>query len=249
MNHLEGDDFAKPLHKDTYPAIDSRKVDLTGKSVFITGGSKGIGKATTLSFAKAGASFIAVGARSNLQSLEKAVLDAAASAGRKPPHFLPINLDITSKQSVDEAVAEVEKKFGKVDILINNAGALEPPAPVAETDPEIWWNTWVVNVRGPYLVTRAFLPLLLKGDSKQIVITASAGAFALTLGFSAYQTGKLALLKFAEFVDAEYGDKGILIYSIHPGAVLTEIFDSMGGLPEIMSGSKSMVDPDSPSFK
>ena len=246
--HKLGHYFAEPLHKDTYPAIDSGKADLTGKSVFISGGSKGIGKATTLSFAKAGASFIAVGARSNLQPLEKAVHDAAVSAGKKPPQFLPISLDVTSKESVEDAAAEVKRAFGKLDILINNAGVVEAPVPIADGDPDIWWNTWIINLRGPYLVTRAFLPLLLKGEYKTIVITNSVGAFGTLPGLSAYQSGKLALLRFADFVNREYGDKGILIYSIHPGSVLTEIFDTMGGLPENMRDRKTRIGQDSCSF-
>jgi NAD(P)-dependent dehydrogenase (short-subunit alcohol dehydrogenase family) len=229
------------LHKDSYEAIDSKKADLTGKSVFITGASKGIGKAITVSFAKAGASFIAVGARSNLQSLEQAIQDAAASADREPPRVLLISLDVTSKKSVDDAAAKVEKEFRKLDILINNAGVIEPPTPIGDSDPELWWNTWTVNVRGPYLVTRAFLPLLLKGDYKHIVNTTSVGAHAVMPGLSAYQPGKLAVLRFTEFINAEYGDKGVLAYAVHPGAIITEIFDSFGGLPEELKDSRSWL--------
>ena len=235
----QGHNFAEPLHKDTYPAIDPQKANLTGKSVFITGASKGVGKAMALSFAKAGASFIGVGARSKLESLEKAIKEAAAAAGQKSPQVLPITLDVTSQKSVDDAAFQVKKNFGKLDILVNNAGVLEPPTPIAESDPDTWWNTWVVNVRGPYLSTRAFLPLLLKGDHKQIINTCSVGAFATMQGASAYQSGKLALLRFTEFTNAEYGDKGVLAYAIHPGAILTEIFDPMGGLPEEFKPRKS----------
>ncbi len=241
LNTVKGHYFAEPLHKDTYPAIDSKKANLTGKSVFITGASKGIGKAITLSFAKAGASFIAVGARSNLKPLEQAIEDAAASADRIAPQVLLITLDVTSQKSVDNAAAEVEKQFGKLDILINNAGVVEPPTPIADSDPETWWNTWTINVRGPYLVTRAFLPLLLKGDYKQIVNMSSVGAIAIMPGLSAYQPGKLAVLRFTEFINEEYGEKGILAYAVHPGAIVTEIFDHFGGLPEDLKGRKPKI--------
>lgn len=209
--------------------------------MFITGASKGIGKAVTLSFAKAGASFIAIGARSDLQSLEQAIQEAAASADRKPPHVLLINLDVTSQKSVDDAAAKVEKAFGKLDILINNAGVIEPISPIVDSNPDAWWKTWTVNVRGPYLVTRAFLPLLLKGEYKHIIITTSVGAHAVMPGLSAYQPGKLAILRFTEFINAEYGDKGVLAYAVHPGAIITEIFDSFGGLPEEWKDRKSRI--------
>ena len=194
-----------------------------------------------LSFAKAGASFIGIGARSKLEPLEKAIKEAAAAAGREPPQVLPITLDVSCQKSIDDAAAQVQKCFGKLDILVNNAGVLEPSAHIADSDPETWWNTWVINVRGPYLCTRAFLPLILVGDHKQIINTCSSGAFSVLPGLSAYQPGKLALLRFTEFIHAEYGDKGVLAYAIHPGAIATDIFDSMGGLPETMKPCKSKI--------
>ncbi len=230
------------MHKDSYPAIDPQKANLAGKSVFISGASKGIGKAISISFAKAGASFIAVGARSRLEPLVQAIKEAAASAGRKTPEVLPITLDVASQKSVDDAAAEVEKKFGKVDVLVNNAGVLEAPCSIADSEPENWWYTWIVNVRGPYLTTRAFLPLLLKGD-KQIINTSSVGAHIVMPGYSAYQTGKLALLRFGEFIMAEYGDQGVLAYGIHPGVIRTEIFDGSGGIPKEVEHCKSTITP------
>ena len=227
------------MHTDSYPAIDSQKAKLTANSVFITGGSKGIGKAIALSFAKAGTSFIAVGARSVAKSLEQAIQDAAASAGRKPPQVLLVSLDVTSQKSVDDAAVEVGQKFGKLDILVNNAGVVEKIVPIVDSIPEDWWRTWIINIRGPYLVTRAFMPLLLKGDSKQIVNMSSIGAHLIMPGLSSYQTGKLALLRFSEFINVEYGDQGVLAYAIHPGSVATEIFDGNGGIPKGLEHRKS----------
>jgi len=82
-------------------------------------------------------------------------------------------------------------------------------------------------VKGQYLVTRAFLPLLLKGELKTIIGLTSIGATLLSPGASAYQTAKLALLQFMEFVNTEYGDKGIVAYCVHPGGVGTEMGRSM----------------------
>jgi NAD(P)-dependent dehydrogenase (short-subunit alcohol dehydrogenase family) len=75
-------------------------------------------------------------------------------------------LDITSQQNTEEAAKLVEKEFGKLYILINIAGVIGGMKLIADTDPEVWWHTWNVNIRGPYLVTRAFLPLMLKGGDK-----------------------------------------------------------------------------------
>lgn len=78
-------------------------------------------------------------------------------------------------------------------------------------------------MRGPYLVTRSFLPLLLKGGDKQIVNLSSIGAHATWRGASAYETSKLAILRFTEFIMSEYGEKGVLAFAVHPGGVMTEM--------------------------
>lgn len=115
--------FTPTLHKDTYPAIDSAtKSNHRGTSVFITGASRGIGPAIAVSFAKAGAEFIGIGARSDLSAVEKKILEAATTAGHKTPNVLKLSLDIADQNSVDMAAKEIERGFGKLDILINNAG-------------------------------------------------------------------------------------------------------------------------------
>jgi len=111
--------------------------------------------------------------------------------------------------------------------LINNAGYLEEFIPIIDSDPSEWWKTWEVNVRGIYYVTKAFLPLLLKGGDKTVVNLSSIGAHGLRPGASGYQTTKLAVLKFTEFIMAEHTDQGVLAYSVHPGGVLTELASNM----------------------
>ena len=175
---------------------------------------------------------IAVGARSDMKALEKDVKEAAVSNGKSEPRVLQIKLDVTSQESIDKAAAKIEKEFGKLDIVINNAGILGQNALVADSDPEQWWNTWNVNVRGPYLITRAFLPLLLQGGDKQIVTVSSVGAHAINAGLSAYQPSKLAVLRFTEFVAAEYGPQGVITFAIHPGNIPTDIVGGVEGIPE-----------------
>lgn len=124
---------------------------------------------------------------------------------RSTPQVLQIELDVSSRESVERAAATVEQEFGKLDILINNAGVIEPQAPIADSDPDEWWDTWTINLRGPYLVTRSFIPLMLKGGDKQVATVSSVGAHVVLPGLSAYQPSKLAVLRFMEFVAAEYG--------------------------------------------
>lgn len=216
---ITGDDYTKTLHSDTYEAIDSSKANLHGKNVFICGASKGIGRSITLSFAKAGASCIAIGARSEQALFEKEIKDAAAGAKKSPPKVLQIKLDVTDQKSIERAAANIENQFGRLDVLVHNAGIVGTPSPIVDSDPEDWWKTWDGNVRGPYLVTRAFLPLMLKGGDKQIVNVSSVGAFLTGQGLSSYQASKLALIRFTEFIVSEYGENGVLAFCIHPGNI------------------------------
>jgi len=230
---LPGTNFTQKSHHDTYPAISPLLANLAGKSVFITGASKGVGKATALSYASAGCSRIAIGARSRLSSVQQEILSAAAAAKRPEPEIVCIELDITSKDSVAAAADTLEKRWASLDILINNAGYLENFVPLTDSDPDEYWHSWEVNYKGTYLVTRAFLPMLLNGELKTIVNVSSIGAHLLSPGASGYQTAKLALLRFAEFIDHEHGDegKGIIAFSVHPGGIVTEL---AMGMPEAM---------------
>ncbi len=223
-----GFNFTSTLRSDTYPAIDPNKLDLSGKHVFLSGASKGVGRAAALSFVKAGVAAIAIAARSDLSALEQALKEAATDAGRKDiPYIKTILLDISDPQSIEQAALETSNAFhGKLDILINNAGAMEEFKPTLQSEPDQWWNTWTVNIRGTYLLTRALLPLLLGGDGqmeKQILMLTSIGAFMPAPGAAAYQMSKLALLRYAEYLNLEYGAQGIVAYALHPGAIPTDI--------------------------
>ncbi|KAK5169085.1 uncharacterized protein LTR77_006394 [Saxophila tyrrhenica] len=220
-----GQDFTKTIHHDTYDFIKPEQWDLKGKAVLVTGASKGVGRAAAISFAKAGASYIALGARSSLSETERAVQDEAKQAGRQPPTVLSLTLDVASESSVAQAAKDLEASFGRLDILCNNAGYLENFAKVAESDPTDWWRVYEINVKGVYLCARAFIPLLLKSKDglKTVLNTSSVGAHVVMPGASGYQTGKLAVVRFGEFLMAEYGEQGLLSYAIHPGGVATEL--------------------------
>lgn len=197
-----------------------------------SGASRGLGKAMSVSFAKAGASKIAIGARGDLSTTEKAMKAAAASAGRPEPTILLVKFDVTDYKSVDEAAAQVKKNFGHVDIVINNAGKIGS-GQIADSDPDEWWKVWQVNLGGPYLVSRAFIPLLLEGSDKTIITVSSVGAHLIGPGMSAYQASKLAVLRLSEFIVAEYGDTGVLAYCIHPGNIPTDMLTDFTGTTEI----------------
>ncbi|RYP20748.1 hypothetical protein DL767_009395 [Monosporascus sp. MG133] len=215
-------------HKDTYPFIDPAKADLTGKSVLITGASKGIGKATAISFAISGCSKILLAARSDLADVETVIKDAAKKANRPQPLVHSLKIDVTSEDSVRVAAeAAADILGGSLDVLINNAGYLEEWKPIAESKPREWWRTWEVNIKGTYLVARYVVPLLLKSQTKTIINISSGGANVMFPGASGYQTTKFALCRLTEFMDKEYYQQGLIAISLHPGGVKTELAMNM----------------------
>ncbi|KAF1990550.1 short chain dehydrogenase reductase, partial [Aulographum hederae CBS 113979] len=210
-----GWNFTKISHRDTYPFVDPTKSDFSGKHVFITGAPKGIGRALASSYGKAGATAIAIGARSSLSVVESEIQEAAKAAMKSSPRILSMKLDVSNRQSVDDATREIEQAFGKLDILINNAGVLENFIPLAKSVPDEWWKSWEIMVKGPYLCTRALIPLMRNA--------AHIGALLISPGGAAYQTAKLALLRLTEHVMGDYGDQGLLAYCLHPGGMPTEL--------------------------
>jgi NAD(P)-dependent dehydrogenase (short-subunit alcohol dehydrogenase family) len=182
-----------------------------------------------LSFAKAGASKIAVGARSALHDLEDDIRKQCAN----PPQFLAIELDVTDESSVATAASIVKTRFGSLNVLVNNAGTLGKYALIADSDPETWWQVLNTNLRGPYLITRAFVPLLLLAgaEEKYIVNVCSVAAHLTNPTLSAYQVAKNGLLKLTTLTDAEYTSQGIIAFAVHPGNVPTDIMGGPDAIP------------------
>jgi NADP-dependent 3-hydroxy acid dehydrogenase YdfG len=137
------------------------------------------------------------------------VVTAAKEAGKAIPKILEIEMDVKDESSISAAAIKVESEFGKLDILYNNAGYLSQFLPIMSSIPDEYWNNYEINIKGTYLVTRAFLPLILKGGEKTIVNLTSRGAHGLMSGGSGYQTTKMAVCRFTEYVCVEYGDEGV----------------------------------------
>ena len=149
---------------------DRGRPTLVGRVALVTGGARGLGRVYALALAEAGA-VVAVAARS-ADLLAETVTEIEAAGGRA----VAVPTDVAHRPAVDALVAEVERRLGPVDVLVNNAGIGGPFGPFADTDPDAWWRCLEVNLRGPALCARAVLPgMLLRRRGRIINVTSSLG--------------------------------------------------------------------------
>ena len=194
--------------------------------ILITGAGRGIGRATALHLAASGArlGLLARGA-SELQRTLAAVTGAGAQG-------VAVTADVTDEEAVARAHEQIEESLGPVDVLVNNAGVGGPIGPMWEVDPGQWWRTVEINLRGTYVCSRAVLPSMVERGVGRIVNVASHAGVHRWPYFTAYATGKSAVIKLTESLAAETREHGIAVLAVHPGLVDTGIGDaSLGNGP------------------
>ncbi|CAG9950840.1 unnamed protein product [Clonostachys rosea f. rosea IK726] len=233
-----GRNFVPTYHHDTYPFVDPSKVDLSGKRVLITGASYGIGRVIAISYAKAGASVVALAARSGFGNIEKELQDAAITAGRSPPKVLIYQLDVTNACGVEDAAKKFAQHSDSLDILINNAGYGSTWDFTDQTDPDDWWKIWEVNVKGTWLVTKYFLPLLLKSELRTVVLFTSIASVMVAAGGTSYPISKFAVSRMAEVFATEYEKEGLVAIAFNPGDIPTSLSRKLPGKASMISQDK-----------
>jgi NAD(P)-dependent dehydrogenase (short-subunit alcohol dehydrogenase family) len=204
---------------------------LNGQVALVTGGGRGIGRAIAFALADAGA-VVAVIARSKTE-----VDETASAINGRGGRAIGLTTDVTDRIGVDASVAEAEKHLGPIDILVNNAGVSGSTLPLWETDPDDWWRTIEINLRGPMLFARAALPSMIRRRSGTIVNVGSyAGIRANTGGgFDAYATSKAALVRFTDTLAVSTDPFNVRIFTISPGLVhtaMTGTSDVFRSIPE-----------------
>ncbi|MFN3526821.1 MAG: SDR family oxidoreductase [Paracoccus sp. (in: a-proteobacteria)] len=187
-------------------------MDMTGKVVLVTGASRGIGAATARAFAGAGA-LVGVMARSG-----DAVRDLASEVGG-----VALTGDVAIAADMQRAVATLQDRAGRLDVLVNNAGLIGPIGDLAATDPDEWGQAIDVNVKGVFHGMRAALPLMRAQGGGTVLTVGSGAAHAPQTGWSAYCSSKAGALMLTRALDHEARADGIRAISLSPGTVATDM--------------------------
>ena len=187
----------------------------------ITGAGRGIGRAIATAFAREGAD-LALVARTTSE------LDEAAQMIRAAGHrVVAITADVSQCKDVERAVGQALEIFGRVDVLVNNAGVQPPIGPLAQNDPDEWMRAVAVNLFGPMLCIKAVLPGMMEHQRGKIVNLSGGGATGPRPNFSAYAVSKAALVRLTETLAVELAPYNIQVNALAPGAINTRMLEQV----------------------
>lgn len=188
--------------------------NLTHKTAFITGASRGIGEATARRLAELGAN-VALAAR----SLDD-VLRIADEIGDRA---LALQCDVSDASEVRSAINAAAEHFGTIDLLVNNAGTIEPIARLEDSDPEVWSQVVDINLKGVYYCLHAVYPVM-KSNRGGVIVNLSSGAATSALeGWSHYCATKAGVLALTRCAHKEWAPDGIHVVGLSPGTVATDM--------------------------
>ena len=194
---------------------------LEGQVAVITGAGRGIGRAIALAYAREGAQ-LALAARneSELEQTVVAVTELGAEA-------IAVPTDITSQGHTERLAQAVVERFGRIDVLVNNAGISGPIGPLQDNDIAEWVDTINVNLTGTFLVCRAVIPVMLEQGGGRIINLSGAGVANAWSNMSAYCSSKVAVVRLTEVLAQELEGKGIFVNALGPGSVYTSMWEKM----------------------
>ncbi len=191
-----------------------KNIDMAGKTVLITGASRGIGEAAAYVFAEAGA---------NVALVARSTDEIAEIAGKIGEKALAIPCDVSRYSDVAMAVSATAQTFGGLDVLINNAGIVDPIGHLQDTDPEAWARTIDINLKGVMHGLHAAMPGMIAQGHGTIINISSGAAHGPVEGWTAYCSSKAGVYMLTRAADKESRDKGLRIMGLSPGTVATQM--------------------------
>ncbi|KAJ7767670.1 NAD-P-binding protein [Mycena metata] len=207
-------DYTPKVYDFIDPTVHYEGQTYAGKVVFITGASRGIGAETALQYARAGAS-VALAARfsETLEGVKSLIL-----TDRPEANVLTLRIDVTNTREVERAISETVSRFGRLDIVVANAGKPgEWTRPLLEKDPNEWWSDLEVNIRGAFNTVYFSIPHLFK-TSGYVIAVGTKGAQVRIPYTSDFSVSTYALGRLFEKIHLEYPE--IKILTLHPGSIL-----------------------------
>ena len=189
-------------------------MDMTGKTVMITGASRGIGAEAARVFANAGA---------NVVLLARSQDDIAAMAGEIGERAIAIPCNVARYSEMSSAVATTLQVFGGLDVLINNAGIVDPISHLGDADPDAWGHLIDINVKGVFNGIHAALPALKECGGGSVLTISSGAAHNAIEAWSAYCASKAAVNMLNRSLHLEEAGNGIRAIGLSPGTVATEM--------------------------
>lgn len=186
----------------------------TGKTVLITGASRGIGESAARLFAQAGAN-VALMARSG-DRIGQIADEIGANA-------IALTGDVSVWADMERAVQTCLQAFGRLDILINNAGVIEPISPLIAAEPEGWSAAIDINLKGPFYGIRAAAPVMVGAGGGTIITISSGAAHNPLEGWSHYCSSKAGAAMLTRNADLELRGQGLRIMGLSPGTVATQM--------------------------
>jgi 3-oxoacyl-[acyl-carrier protein] reductase len=192
-----------------------------GQVAWVTGAGRGIGRAVALALAEQGAAVALVSRTQN--EVERAAEEIRARGSTA----IASMLDVSNWDMVDWTAQQIEAALGPIDILINNAGVLEPLGKLWETDPEQARRLFDINLAGAYYGLRAVLPGMVRRGRGVVVNISSSAAARIAPGWSVYAASKAGLDQLTRSVAVDLKDTAIRVYSLYPGLVETKMLGTL----------------------
>ena len=200
--------------------------DLSGKVAIVTGGGRGIGKAIALGLAGAGAKVVVCSRTS------KEIEEAADEISRVGGEALPLTVDLTANDQLENLVNTTVKEFGRIDILVNNA-ARSFLRSLMDLREDGWDKVFNTNVRAVWLLSRLAAKKMMEQKSGRIINITTVGAEKAELGMAAYGCSKAALKMLTRCMAREWAQYGINVNAVGPGLTRTDFSKPIWSNPEV----------------
>ena len=193
---------------------------LEGKVILVTGAGEGLGRQAALTYAQEGATVILLGR--TLSKLEK-TYDEIEDSGAKQAAIIPLDMQGATSQHYRDMAQTIETQFGRLDGVLHNAGLLGVLGPFEQIEEKSYDEVMQVNVKAPFLMTQALIPLLLKSKDARIIFTSSTVGHSGRAYWGTYAISKFATEGMMQVLADELSNTSIKVNAINPGATRTQM--------------------------